>query len=435
MKNLFLTLSVIGCSAISMQAVTADMTASIRMGEHQPSKGQITQHTVIDLPGHIKKAPAKAAAIESVDKLAGEWEWNYYDLIKSNPNALGMVTIEAGEGNKITISGLLQIPGVKSLEATVDLTAGTINIPIPQKMGADQDGDINFYLKTYDQTTGEIHAGAANVDVLVGRISGSSISFPEEYIWVSGDAEQESLGWYFVTALNSWTNASDQEEGWTDYCTATYVDGWAVPAFGMDPEAYPWTVQIQQSEYNAFLYRIHNPYLSDTCPMPSQYLTKGNIVFDLTDPDFVGVVPKITSGFTVQGTNYMYVNAEGMYMSEGMTPEEIKDFVGDLIENWSQYKEEENTLYLYNLAVNYAGMTDQMYTWQDQQGNDMSPYMKGSLVFDRPLVAGAGVADIADDEIEATTEYFTIDGIRLDSPAQGLTIVRKGSKVSKIFVR
>lgn len=44
-----------------------------------------------------------------------------------------------------------------------------------------------------------------------------------------------------------------------------------------------------------------------------------------------------------------------------------------------------------------------------------------------------GVEGIAEDEGEA--EYFTLQGVRVDEPEEGIYIVRKGGKSSKELIR
>ncbi len=43
----------------------------------------------------------------------------------------------------------------------------------------------------------------------------------------------------------------------------------------------------------------------------------------------------------------------------------------------------------------------------------------------------AGVEEIADD-VNAPEEYYTLDGLRIDTPSKGIYLLRKGSKISKV---
>lgn len=54
-----------------------------------------------------------------------------------------------------------------------------------------------------------------------------------------------------------------------------------------------------------------------------------------------------------------------------------------------------------------------------------------SIVFDN---RGAGVASTIADE-NAPAEYYTIDGVRVANPANGLYIVKQGSKVRKVMMK
>ncbi len=51
------------------------------------------------------------------------------------------------------------------------------------------------------------------------------------------------------------------------------------------------------------------------------------------------------------------------------------------------------------------------------------------------FVQNTGVDAIAADDANAPVEYFNLQGVRVDNPANGLYITRQGSKVSKVVVK
>ncbi|MDE6801851.1 MAG: hypothetical protein K2J06_03700, partial [Muribaculaceae bacterium] len=47
----------------------------------------------------------------------------------------------------------------------------------------------------------------------------------------------------------------------------------------------------------------------------------------------------------------------------------------------------------------------------------------------------AGIDEIASDDANAPVEYYNLQGIRVENPANGLYIRKQGSKATKVLVR
>lgn len=64
-------------------------------------------------------------------------------------------------------------------------------------------------------------------------------------------------------------------------------------------------------------------------------------------------------------------------------------------------------------------------------------HQKLNIVFDSSILADdSGIGNIAADNSNAPVEYFTLQGIRVDSPVSGTIVIRRqGTEVSKIIMR
>ena len=196
----------------------------------------------------FREPPQRAASFGSIADMAGAWEWSGQNLLTSNaPSGELTITITNATTGAATISGFIQN---FVLQATIDFAKGTVSIPNNQDLGRDSNGDKNyFYLK--DVTAdGNITDGLGSAAASVGKIEGTTIVFPELDVWAFGDYNQENLGWWYLCYANTLTSLEfqgDPNEGWEDFGTADFEDGWIMPGFEEDPSSAPWTVNVQKA--------------------------------------------------------------------------------------------------------------------------------------------------------------------------------------------
>lgn len=76
-------------------------------------------------------------------------------------------------------------------------------------------------------------------------------------------------------------------------------------------------------------------------------------------------------------------------------------------------------------------------TTEAQLGTEFGGSQKLNIVFDSSILADdSGIGNIAADNSNAPVEYFTLQGIRVDSPVSGTIVIRRqGTEVSKIIMR
>lgn len=106
------------------------------------------------------------------------------------------------------------------------------------------------------------------------------------------------LGLFDVTAAYPAVPIDEEQPGqWKTLGNATFVDGWALPGYGMNPADYPYEVELQQNLENSNIYRLWEPYKNSPLASVNQSKYKGQIVFDISDPEHVIIFTGYPSGF------------------------------------------------------------------------------------------------------------------------------------------
>lgn len=378
-----------------------------------------------------------------IEDFAGTYTMNMTSLLNNGANTLALTAV-VSDASKNEVSFTLPIKGATiPFKATVDLQKRTFTVANKQKVGTDSDGDIILYFKEAN-SEGKLIAGASSAANAVGSISGNTITMPNVNIWALGDPAKEDLGWYIlgynvVLTNDDLQNGGDPNEGWSDFCTAEFTDGWLVPAFdGQIPLTTSWTVNVQQNNDDSKLFRLVKPYLASGSPVAniSQAVDSkgGYINFNIATTDFVQVLPNIFSGAVNGSTKLYFTNLEGYFVSQGYTPDVIKEQLKGEITVWSTYTSADKTLTIPTCRFQ-TEVDGKPYVWQNQAQQSLADTMKAKLVFSKDLLAENGIDGINVDE-NAPEVYFNLQGIRVDNPAKGqLVIVRKGAKSYKMIAR
>ena len=233
-----------------------------------------------------------------------------------------------------------------------------------------------------------------------------------------------------LMALAAAMSLGASAQGWQDYTTGTFTDGWILPGFEMDPAKHPIEVTVQKNAAKDFEYRILNPYLSEEFPtLNSTYsLGEGVIVFDLSNPDFVLVRTGYESGVKQYGDPYYFHNTEGYYDAlYGFGPQELTDFLAKegVVLEYSYISADRLTVTFNNCRMDIFPEATYSIPWSGLEGE-----MVSTLTVDTPLQAGESSLT----ELDAPTapiEYFNLQGQRVSDP-KGLVIVRQGPHATKI---
>lgn len=396
---------------------------------------------VADVPAlNVSNPEAKAVDFKTIAEVNGDYAWSYVDLLSNDSGAAqGVVTITVTDEatGEVTIDGIFGSGTgiIGKIKGTVDLTAGTLTVPNKQFLGNDSYGDPNyFYIK--EVADNNIVDGASSAESAIATISGTTFTFPEYCIFAIGDFNDESLGWWKLTYANEFSVYVEPEDTlnpdeWEEVAEATMIDGWIIPGLTYQSGEYaegadfPMTVKVSRNKENHNLLAVDNPYMKAS-GFPLSSGTEGNIVFDVTDPDYVLVMPGVYSGYN-DGSDRLYCfNIEGFYAELGYS----KDVVisGLELTEWSTMKEEDgNTIIsIPTCRFNFPGALEKVYSWGGR-----ADAMKATIT----IKGYQGVENVSYTNDNAPAEYFNLQGMRVDGNAKGILIKKQGNSVSKVIVR
>lgn len=235
---------------------------------------------------------------------------------------------------------------------------------------------------------------------------------------------------------------------WLDCGDALFMDGWVLPAFGIDQkeEANQYEVPLQRNQKNPNLFRLVDPYKYGPVASKNTSPTGGYIEFDVTDPDHVVFNYTDTgAGFTCNTmeqplTWIVCQNALGWYVY--MFPEySVSELVRRLGDGCPYTTFKNGVVSLTSIESEDGTEWDAQFAFQKMPMGGMTWDMifknwKGSM--DASITFPEGwetveVGTISSDE-NYTPEYFNLQGVKVANPEKGqLIIVRKGNKAEKII--
>lgn len=384
---------------------------------------------------------AVSAYPAEIEDYCGEFQCKYLDefgLTKIIPVTIAPSAVEG----KIAITGLYAPAGSTpfTVDADIDLTAGTVTIPCVTLE------DIQQGAVLYRGTWKNEQVTDYSLDPIVANLVGNSIVFNENDVMLFGlfDPDPEYCVAFALLRKIKLSPKTDSlefvynEDEWTRIGTAQCPDlcfGYRI--FGKT-EPIMTTVDVVQDNWNPNRIALLNPYDSDLWKNVNRDQESiGQIVIDLTDKDFVIFEPYVYSGFTynLDGNNYgrCYVyNMEGyftrinemskeaiyeMYVSAGFNPDFTR-FSG-------------NKIYCAPGMVIFA--TEGKPTAQYQMGPDRD----GAIVFDQEatdVLSKLSGVTLAEDAGDAPAAYYDLMGNKVSCPQPGtIYICRKGSVAKKVL--
>lgn len=416
---------------------TLALSAAVCLSASAFERTQPAQSTTVpfDIPANMaidnhglsrNKAPRSRAGMTLQD-YAGTYIWS-----RTNPRNAEKSEAEVSIEIVDEATGEIRIEGVCTpypLQGVVNAEANIIGIVNKQKLFDDEDGPVYFYVKTGQGN--QILPGPVSDDFTAGEMIGNTITFLPYDIWVAGDFENESLGYYFMYCMNTFTKFVEDDTEWEDYCTGTLVDGWITSGAGVNPEDFPWAVSIQKQVGNDNVYRVYNPYAAEDSPYADKAKGNGSIKFDLSDTEFVTVKTGIYSGFTDNEYGRFFLfNLEGYYTNLGFTKDEITSELTDM--EWSTYSN--NVVNIPTCRFDIDRACERALVWQDSQGASLADTMKAKIIFDKAPAIDS-IQDVCADESNGEVEYYNMQGVRIAKPANGICIRVQGGKATKVVAR
>lgn len=347
---------------------------------------------------------------------------------------------------------------VQPFVGELDVTTGKLsffrgylgNAPYPDY------GMVYFYQQPYiyDWDTDDISPADVVADY---NEEEGTLTFPADrgMAWevysTQSDTEASFLGYYDIFDLEGAVKDIpyvDDPSEWKDLGNALLMDGWVLPAFGIDQTdpANWYEVPLQQNKNNQYLYRLVNPYKVGPAAEFNEYDGDGWIEFDVENPECVLVNENgIPSGFAnadlgiTEHYCFNYVVFYARYWD--FSTDRIYDSMGDVIPI-TTFKDGVVTLGSYDdpdygldYDANFGHQYDKDggYVWTDYDDNKMD--MSASITFPGYFTPSAVESVIRDKEAGAAV-YFDINGVRVDNPAKGgIYIVKRGAEVSKVVIR
>lgn len=187
-----------------------------------------------------------------------------------------------------------------------------------------------------------------------------------------------------------------------------------------------YKVQIQQNLTNESLYRLVNPH-GATYPennSADDYDSSVNhyLIFDVSDPEYVKLTPAHVE--KVYAAPVYVLSTAQMLTEAGKKDAFVKPYKGTYANGYISFPKN-------GLALGSTG-------WNLIQ-DDLDPegfyYTNASGTFKIKVPDSGSVNDIYSDD-NATPEYFSLQGTRVDNPTPGsIVIQRRGNKVQKIYVK
>lgn len=429
--------------ALSAQAETSSLRHTLAV-KKPTQKAFIQQPTLLNATENKAVKEVRKASNPTIDELAGSWTFPVGDMFFED-SAFDFIPVDYTatiDGDTILFKS--SDSNFLSLKATYNQTTGQISFPICY-IGINEGYHIYQSPFLYDYTVDDLVLKDELVTDYDPAIGITIAAAPDMGIAFRAFQGKNYAGYNNLFFLQSaeYNDAVIVDEGnWTDIGNATFMDGWLLPAFGIDQAANQYEVPLQRNADSPNLYRLVNPYKYGPIAEYNEWNRNGYIVFDVSDPDHV-VFKQSIAGFSsaIDGivTFYCY-NQLGM-LAANYPQYSIQQIVGmqEGYTPWTTFKD--GIVTLSRIDRNLAGklVYDANYgtqylttgggVWANQQGTVVN-------MLARILFPGAdGVAGVEAEE-NAPVEYFNLQGLRVVSPEAGsLVIKRQGCKTSKVLVK
>ena len=379
------------------------------------AKAPVKEMKNINTTKAVKKGTVNTLA--TAQDYEGEYDWYFDDLMQGASGAgSAYILVDDPATGSVTIT----LSGTFSLTGTLDAAAGTLSIPNGQYLFDDEDGPIYFYVKDVNELTGTINPGMANIDATVGYINDGYIEFDPYDVWCTGDYNNESLGWYFVTAYNEF----DVAIAWVPCGTGTFTENIVYGLF-MEGENLPASVSVYEHPDYPGVYKVADAFQATYAALEIPSVSP-DMEIDARDASNVQIALQSTgiiagSGGASLGTLY-YFNTGWYndYFGIAGTEEELDPV------NCTLTKDAEGNVTI-TIPVRscyiMASATGGLYYGSEAVS---------TLTFNDP----AGVSNVQIDNSNAPVEYFNLQGVRVNEPAAGnIYIRRQGTEAQKFIAK
>ena len=234
------------------------------------------------------------------------------------------------------------------------------------------------------------------------------------------------------------TDGSSDDSDWTDVGMATFMDGWVLPAFGIDQtqEANQYEVLLQQNVTNPTVYRLVNPYQAGPAKDYNENKTGGYITFDITDPDHVAFL-KSEAGFAYSDLGiskfYCYNYLGALMQIFGISAADVVEVMEDEMP-CTTFKD--GVVYLgtwmdpdpqygltYDANFGYQGDPDGGYTWTDANNNNANMVAKIVFPSTEPSLS---INEVKSNAYPNGNVNFQVDVVAVNLDLEDVTVYYQG---------
>lgn len=436
------------CALSLALSLAVSASAHTQLAQAMPQRvavKQVKQSMPADYQSGVAAASTMALRDDtSIEALEGEYDWTFYNYMKGANGTftekLSIVVVDAERGEVVVDFTGWKVKGIYDedncvLSIDANQYIETVNMTIDNEQV-----DVDIYLYHGVWLANGYNGGFVDRPFEI-TFTGSALAFPtiegtgdlagsifaEDNIVIGNDPK----GWYLYAGDNvAVKNFPFEEEmplgEWKSVGKGLFTDSWQMISYvGMKytDEQFKWEVDVEQNSVNPAIYRIHNPYNTPDCMLYEYNFDMkgtGNIVFSVEDPEFVMVYPHIYSGMSDEYGEYLNFNLEGFYtLLYDVSRETLieKNVLEDGISNYA-----DGMVTFLNCYFATTAAPDKPRSWQIGYGPS---YLEIELPY-------AGVDIIGVDDSYAPVEYYNLQGIRVAEPANGLYIMRQGTRVSKV---
>lgn len=396
----------------------------------------------------VQSAGAPAKAVSSIDDLVGLKEWSCVGWLgQPGGNKYGprrdAVYFTKADATTIIMENFPW--GGKQTKMLVNINAKTVTVMGNQQVGENGTGGDMVYLYVYNgsfNSEGNFVRGSKQTSVKGTIKDDGTVEFPEGVAFGASDPDNEPNGsFYYLDSNNVFKALNFNTPVAADYesigVCPEFIDGWFNPLLEIDGEEpiVDTNIELLRNKTNPNLIALKDPY-SNPAWVNEFGFTKRNLgylLLDITDPDWVQVVPlvdinvenKLQDG-TVE--NYYPYNVEGLYVWQGI------DYSGILTE-WQLFGEESsnltgNEINLYHLYFGIDHAPTGGYWWKTVP-DDFQSHASITL----PDGWTSGINSVMG-EVNAPVKYYNLQGMEVSAPVKGqLTIKKQGNKSVKFIAK
>lgn len=355
------------------------------------------------------KAPQK---VDGATSIFAEYIYCFKSFLggEAGNGSQKLLKIEKGEGNAVTISGLYS---TAVAQGTYNESDQTIHIP-RQILVQNEQKTVVGVLEVFDWSG---QNPVPTKDEIVLKYNGGVLSLPNQFTIIGLGSHDGSLdgnfrnSYYFLAGGNFFL---DKASGFQKLGDTQFTNNFFCPMFGK--KDVPVNVSVYKSSTNGNIFLVEGAFKALD---PNAV---GQMIIDATNPKIVRV-PVQSSGITAtdRGMTW-YCSVTAAAVDETDLNAAISQLGGGGVTSTGDKIEFTKNACRFN--------------WTEYADNDGKWFYSSSTsACTLNLPGEAGIEDVISDSENAPVEYFNLQGVKIQNPAEGQIVIRRqGSKVTKVVM-